>query len=252
MNRKIVAGNWKMNTLLESAIRLAGDVDALLSERNPGDVTVVLIPPFPFIHNVADVIDRTKIKVGAQNCASEAEGAYTGEVSAAMIASTGSEYVIIGHSERRQYFGENDEILSKKLKLALENDLIPIFCIGEKLEEREAGKQFEVVENQLKNTILSLSVDDVKKLVIAYEPVWAIGTGKTATPDQAQEIHAHIRKLLADKFGTDIANEVPVLYGGSVKPGNAKELFAQPDIDGGLIGGASLKANDFVDIINSF
>ncbi len=252
MNRKIVAGNWKMNTLLESAIRLAGEVDALLSERNPGDVTVVLIPPFPFIHNVADVIDRTKIKVGAQNCASEAEGAYTGEVSAAMIASTGSEYVIIGHSERRQYFGENDEILSKKLKLALENDLIPIFCIGEKLEEREAGKQFEVVENQLKNTILSLSVDDVKKLVIAYEPVWAIGTGKTATPDQAQEIHAHIRKLLADKFGTDIANEVPVLYGGSVKPGNAKELFAQPDIDGGLIGGASLKANDFVDIINSF
>ena len=142
--------------------------------------------------------------------------------------------------------------MSKKLKLALENDLIPIFCIGEKLEEREAGKQFEVVENQLKNTILSLSVDDVKKLVIAYEPVWAIGTGKTATPDQAQEIHAHIRKLLADKFGTDIANEVPVLYGGSVKPGNAKELFAQPDIDGGLIGGASLKANDFVDIINSF
>ena len=241
-----------MNTLLESAIRLAGDVDALLSERNPGDVTVVLIPPFPFIHNVADVIDRTKIKVGAQNCASEAEGAYTGEVSAAMIASTGSEYVIIGHSERRQYFGENDEILSKKLKLALENDLIPIFCIGEKLEEREAGKQFEVVENQLKNTILSLSGDDVKRLVIAYEPVWAIGTGKTATPDQAQEIHAHIRKLLADKFGTDIANEVPVLYGGSVKPGNAKELFGQPDIDGGLIGGASLKANDFVDIINSF
>ncbi len=252
MNRKIVAGNWKMNTLLESAIRLAGDVDSLLAERNPGDVTVILIPPFPFIHNVADVIDRTKIKVGAQNCASEAEGAYTGEVSAAMIESTGAEYVIIGHSERRQYFGENDEILSKKLKLVLENDLIPIFCIGEKLEEREAGKQFEVVENQLKNTILSLNKDDVKKLVIAYEPVWAIGTGKTATPEQAQEIHAHIRKLLGNKFGTDIANQIPVLYGGSVKPGNAKELFAQPDIDGGLIGGASLKANDFVDIINSF
>jgi triosephosphate isomerase len=252
MNRKIVAGNWKMNTLLESAIKLAGDVDELLSENNPGDVTVVLIPPYPFIHPVLDVIDRNKIKVGAQNCASEPKGAYTGEVSAEMIASTGAEYVIIGHSERREYFGENDEILSKKLSLALENDLTPIFCIGEKLEEREAGKQFEVVENQLKNTVLSLDEKNIQKLVIAYEPVWAIGTGKTATPEQAQEIHAFIRKLIGEKFGTKIANEIPVLYGGSVKPGNAKELFAKPDIDGGLIGGASLKAKDFVDIINSF
>ncbi len=252
MRKQIVAGNWKMNTVLESAIRLAGDVDTLIAEKGTGNTTVILIPPFPFIHNVLDVINTNKIKAGAQNCASEPKGAFTGEVSAEMIASTGAEYVIIGHSERRQYFAENDEILTKKLERAYEAGLTPIFCVGEKLDERESGKHFEVVEAQLTNALLKFDAEKINNTIIAYEPVWAIGTGKTATPDQAQEMHAFIRKVVADKYGTEVANDIPVLYGGSVKPANAKELFAQPDIDGGLIGGASLKAGDFVQIVHSF
>ncbi|MBN1985572.1 MAG: triose-phosphate isomerase, partial [Prolixibacteraceae bacterium] len=193
-----------------------------------------------------------RIGVSAQNCAAEAKGAFTGEVSAEMVKSTGAEYVILGHSERREYYGETSEILNKKLALALENELTPIYCCGEPLEIREAGTQNSFVKQQLEETIFNLSPEDFKKLVIAYEPIWAIGTGKTATSDQAQEIHAFIRSTIAEKFGQEIAEGVSILYGGSCKPSNAKELFANKDVDGGLIGGASLKAEDFLGIINGF
>ena len=241
-----------MNTTLETAIKLAGNVDALLAEKEVKDVSVILIPPFTFIHNVFDVVRKTKIKVGAQNCASEAKGAYTGEVSAEMISSVGAEYVIIGHSERRQYYNENDKILTKKLERAYEANLVPIFCIGEKLQEREKGLHMDVVKSQLENALFNFDKDKIKKTIIAYEPVWAIGTGKTATPQQAQEMHSFIRKTIDEKYGTEIAKNVHIVYGGSVKPTNAKELFSQNDIDGGLIGGASLKAEDFVQIVCSF
>ena len=205
-----------------------------------------------YITKVVETVNTDRIGVASQNCAAEAKGAYTGEVSAEMVKSTGAKYVILGHSERREYYGETSETLNKKLALVLENGLTPIYCCGEALDIREAGTQNEFVKQQLVETIFELSADDFKKIVIAYEPIWAIGTGVTASSDQAQEIHAFIRSTIAEKFGNEIAEGTSILYGGSCKPGNAKELFANKDVDGGLIGGASMKAEDFIGIINGF
>jgi triosephosphate isomerase len=252
MRKKIVAGNWKCNTNLQEGIELAKAVDTLVEKEAAADVVVVLGTPFTHLTKVVESVNTNRIGVSAQNCAAEASGAFTGEISAEMVKSTGAEYVILGHSERREYYGENSETLNKKLALALENGLTPIYCCGEPLEIREAGTQNDFVKKQLEETIFKLSPEDFKKLVIAYEPIWAIGTGKTATSDQAQEIHAFIRLIIAEKFGDEIAEDVSILYGGSCKPGNAKELFANKDVDGGLIGGASLKAEDFIGIIKGF
>ena len=234
MRKNIVAGNWKMNKNLQEGIALAKELNEVLTADKP-----------------TPIVDSSIIGVGAENCADKVSGAYTGEVSAEMVASTGAQYVILGHSERRAYYHETVEILEEKVKLALANNLKPIFCIGEVLEEREANKQNEVVEAQLAS-VFSLSAEDFGKVILAYEPVWAIGTGKTATPEQAQEIHAHIRSLVAAKYGKEVAENTSILYGGSCKPSNAKELFANPDVDGGLIGGAALKAADFKGIIDAF
>jgi len=252
MRKKIVAGNWKCNTNLQEGIELAKAVDALVASNGADDVVVVLGTPFTHLTKVVETVNTDRIGVSAQNCAAEAKGAFTGEVSAEMVKSTGAEYVILGHSERREYYNEISETLNKKLALALENGLTPIYCCGESLEIREAGTQNDFVRTQLEETIFNLSPEDFKKLIIAYEPIWAIGTGKTATSDQAQEIHAFIRSVIAEKFGEEIAEGVSILYGGSCKPGNAKELFANKDVDGGLIGGAALKAEDFLGIINGF
>ena len=252
MRKKIVAGNWKCNTNLQEGIELAKAVDALVASDGADDVVVVLGTPFTHLTKVVESVNTERIGVSAQNCAAEAKGAFTGEVSAEMVKSTGAGYVILGHSERREYYGETSGTLNKKLALALENSLTPIYCCGEPLEIREAETQNDFVKKQLEETIFNLSPENFKKLIIAYEPIWAIGTGKTATSDQAQEIHAFIRSAIAEKFGEEIAEGVPILYGGSCKPGNAKELFANKDVDGGLIGGASLKAEDFLGIINGF
>jgi len=252
MRKKIVAGNWKCNTNLQEGIELAKAVDALVASDGADDVVVVLGTPFTHLTKVVESVNTERIGVSAQNCAAEAKGAFTGEVSAEMVKSTGAGYVILGHSERREYYGETSGTLNKKLALALENSLTPIYCCGEPLEIREAETQNDFVKKQLEETIFNLSPENFKKLIIAYEPIWAIGTGKTATSEQAQEIHAFIRSAIAEKFGEEIAEGVPILYGGSCKPGNAKELFANKDVDGGLIGGASLKAEDFLGIVNGF
>jgi len=252
MRKKIVAGNWKCNTNLQEGIQLAKDVDSLVAEKGADDVVVVLGTPFTHITKVVDTVDTNRIGVSSQNCAAEAKGAYTGEVSAAMVKSTGAEYVILGHSERREYYGETSETLNKKLALTLENGLTPIYCCGEPLEIREAGTQKEFVINQLKETVFQLSADDFKKVIVAYEPIWAIGTGKTASTEQAQEMHKDLRDAMAAQFGAEVADEISILYGGSCNPKNAKELFANPDVDGGLIGGAALKAEDFIGIINAY
>ena len=251
MRKNIVAGNWKMNTSLPEGIQLAKDVRSSIEGKNL-NCEVILGVPFTHLSEVAKAVAGSPIKVAAENCASESKGAFTGEVSAEMVASTGATYVILGHSERRQYYHETSAILKKKVELALANQLKPIFCIGEVLEEREAGKHFEVVERQVKEALFDLSESDFKNIVLAYEPVWAIGTGKTATSDQAQEIHAHNRKVIADKYGKSIADNTTILYGGSANGGNAKELFSKPDVDGGLIGGASLSAEKFLPVIEGF
>ena len=240
-----------MNNTLEEGIQLAKDVNAILTKEAP-KCTVILGTPFIHLADVVRSVDNKLIKVSAENCADKAKGAYTGEVSAAMVKSTGAEYVILGHSERRAYYGETDAILKEKVDLALANGLQVIFCIGEVLEQREAGKQNEVVEAQVKNALFHLSAEEFGKIVLAYEPVWAIGTGKTATSAQAEEIHAYIRSVVAAKYGQQVADDTTILYGGSCKASNAPELFAQPDVDGGLIGGASLKAEDFHGIIAAF
>jgi triosephosphate isomerase (TIM) len=252
MRKKIVAGNWKCNTNLQEGIELARTVNDLVAKAGAEDVVVILGTPFTHLTKVVESVDTGRIGVSAQNCAAEAKGAYTGEVSAAMIKSTGAEYVILGHSERREYYGETSETLNKKLALTLENGLTPVYCCGEPLEVREAGEQNDFVRKQLDETVFKLSADDFKKIIIAYEPIWAIGTGKTASSAQAQEIHAFIRSIIAEKFGENVAEETSILYGGSCKPSNAKELFANKDVDGGLIGGASLNAEDFLGIINGF
>ena len=249
MNRqKIVAGNWKMNTTLQEAQGLLKAV----ADGPYGEVKIIVCPPFPYLHPLRTMLgDRPRIELGAQNCSEHASGAYTGEVSAAMLKSLGIPYVLIGHSERRQYFFESGKQLAQKVDGALANGLKPIFCCGEPLPVREAGGHEDWVKKQVEEGLFHLNAGAMKKIVVAYEPVWAIGTGKTATSAQAQEMHAVIRKHLAGKFGADTAGLVPIVYGGSVKPDNARELFACPDVDGGLVGGASLNAQDFLDMIKS-
>ncbi|WP_421948011.1 triose-phosphate isomerase [Phaeodactylibacter xiamenensis] len=248
--KQIVAGNWKMNMDYEQGRDLT---KAVIDGLQPSDALVILGTPFIHLRNVASIIkDISNLKLAAQNCHQEESGAYTGEVSASMLKSCGVEYVILGHSERREYFGEKDELIAKKIDAVLGQGMEPIYCCGEKLDVRESGKQNELVAEQVKTALFHLSAADLQKVVIAYEPVWAIGTGKTASPAQAQEMHAHIRSLIRDQYGPEIADSITILYGGSVKPGNAKELFANPDVDGGLIGGASLKAADFNAIVDSF
>ena len=250
MRKNIVAGNWKMNKNLQEGIELAQSLNEALAAEKP-NCDVVICTPFIHLASVTPIVDEAIIGVGAENCADKVSGAYTGEVSAEMVASTGAKYVILGHSERRSYYGETVEILEEKVKLALANNLTPIFCIGEVLEERQAEKQNEVVAAQLAS-VFTLSAEDFGKIVLAYEPVWAIGTGLTATPEQAQDIHAYIRSLIVEKYGQEVADNTSILYGGSCKGSNAPELFAKPNIDGGLIGGASLKAADFKEIIDAF
>ncbi len=249
MRKNIVAGNWKMNKTLQEGVVLATELKEIVSNPN---CEVIIGTPFIHLATVSELLKDSVIKVSAENCADKVSGAYTGEVSAAMVKSTGAEYCILGHSERRAYYGETYEILKEKVQLALANDLKPIFCIGEVKEEREAGKQNEVVKAQLEGSVFNLSAEDFGKIVLAYEPVWAIGTGLTATPEQAQEIHAYIRGLVAEKYGNEVADNCTILYGGSCNAKNAAGLFANPDIDGGLIGGASLKAEDFKAIIDAF
>lgn len=251
MRKKIVAGNWKMNTTLQDGVALAKEVNEALAGAAP-KCDVIIAVPFTHLASINAVIDPKKLGLGAENCADHTSGAYTGEVSAPMVASTGATYVILGHSERRQYYGENSEILKEKVNLALANNLTPIFCIGEVLEERENGSYLEVVKKQIEEALFDLSAEDFGKLILAYEPVWAIGTGKTATDDQAEEMHAFIREVIANKYGKEVADNTSILYGGSCKPSNAPQLFAKPNVDGGLIGGASLKAADFMGIVNAF
>lgn len=238
-----------MNTDLTEAKQLASGVVDVIG--NPGEVQVAVCPPFVSLHAVADALQGSPVRLGAQNMHFEKSGAYTGEVSAAMLRSVGCHYVILGHSERRQYFGETDEGVNKKTRQAMENGLVPIVCVGETLEEREAGREEEVVRTQVEGGLKDIAVEDASALVIAYEPVWAIGTGRTATPEQAQDIHAFIRGLLVEKYGESVAKGIQILYGGSMKPGNAPELLGKPDVDGGLIGGASLKAEDFVALVRA-
>ena len=250
MRKKIVAGNWKMNTLPREGVELAKGVAAGRSEVCDC-VNIIVCPPFTHLHSVIEALKGANVSVGAQDCATEVKGAYTGEVSAEMIAALGCEYVILGHSERRQYYGETSETLNKKMERAYENNLKPIYCVGENLEEREANRHFEVVKQQIEEVVFNLTAEQFAKLVIAYEPVWAIGTGKTATAEQAEEIHAYIREVLRSKFGA-AAEECPILYGGSCKPSNAGEIFSKENVDGGLIGGAALKAEDFLAIGKAF
>lgn len=251
MRKKIVAGNWKMNKNLQEGAALAKELNEVLEADKPS-CQVIICTPYIHLATVNGLINPDLIGLGAENCADKASGAYTGEVSAEMVKSTGAQYVILGHSERRAYYHETPAILKEKVNLALSNGLKVIFCIGEVLEEREAGKQNEVVKAQIEGSLFDLTPAEFSHIILAYEPVWAIGTGKTATADQAEEMHAFIRKTIAGKFGAEAAEDVSILYGGSCKPGNAAELFSKPDVDGGLIGGAALKAADFKGIIDAW
>lgn len=250
MRKKIVAGNWKMHTTYQEGVDLAIEINKIVAEKGNKNVMVIIAPPYTHIAEVNRVVDNDRISIAGQNCASETMGAFTGGISSEMLWSAGADCVILGHSERRKHYSETNELLNAKIKKALEFNLIPIYCIGEVLEERESGKHFDVIKEQLEVALFDLSADDFSKVVIAYEPVWAIGTGKTASPDQAQEVHKFIRNLLAEKFG-GAASNTSIIYGGSCKPDNAKDIFANPDVDGGLIGGASLGAEDFLAIINA-
>jgi triosephosphate isomerase len=251
MRKKIVAGNWKMNMDYSEGLSLFSEIVNMVRDEKKGDQQAIICAPYIHLNSLAK-LGGTTVHIGAQNCHQNESGAFTGEISAKMVKSVGCSYVIIGHSERRQYFAENDLLLAEKTKAALAHDLVPIFCIGETLDERNNGDYFEVIKSQLTNGIFDLPAADFAKVVIAYEPVWAIGTGLTASSDQAQEVHAFIRAEIAAKFGAEVAEGISILYGGSCNPKNAAELFAQPDIDGGLIGGASLKSRDFTDIVKAF
>jgi len=252
MRKHIVAGNWKMNTTIQEGVELAKKINDLVSQISNSETKVAIAPPFTHLSEIAKVINPDRICLAAQNCASEESGAYTGEIAPAMLAELGVMAVIVGHSERRAYYNEDHQTLAKKVKLVLKNNMKPIFCCGEVLEERESNIQNEVVYKQLNESLFHLSSEEIQNCIIAYEPVWAIGTGKTASSGQAQEIHAFIRSLLIEKYGKEIADEITILYGGSCKPTNAVELFSNPDVDGGLIGGASLKAEDLLGIIKAF
>jgi len=249
MRTPVIAGNWKMNNTIAAATELVNGIH--FGHRWPGDVDVIVAPPLTAIPDVAKILNDSYISVAAQNIHWEPSGAFTGEVSADMIKEAGADYVIIGHSERRQFFGETDETVNKKTKAALETGLIPIVCCGETLEEREGNEVDTVIERQIIDGLSGLTENEVSDLIIAYEPIWAIGTGKTATPDQAEEVHALIRDLISRTFGVETTEKVRILYGGSVKPSNSKELMSLPNVDGALVGGASLTASDFIDIIKS-
>ena len=252
MAKKIVAGNWKMNKTFEEGLKLASEVINIANDEVSSDVTVVICPPFISLQSIGALTKGSKVKLGAQNVYAKASGAYTGEVSVEMLKSVGVEYVILGHSERREYFNETNALVAEKVKIALNNGITPIFCCGESLQQREKNIHIDFISTQLKESLFDLSEQDFGKIVIAYEPIWAIGTGVTATSAQAQEIHAIIRDVIAKKYNSTVASNTSILYGGSAKPDNAKELFANKDVDGGLIGGASLKARDFIDIVKSF
>jgi len=250
MRQKIVAGNWKMNKTLEEANILASEVTGMVTDEVRGDVKVIFCVPFPYLLPIRNIVgNNSKIFVGAQNCSDQESGAFTGEVSAVMLKSMNIPYVILGHSERRQYYGEDAKLLSRKVDVALKHGLIPIFCCGEPLVVREANKHEQLVKTQVEESLFHLDEAAFRKIIIAYEPVWAIGTGKTATAQQAQDMHKVIRDHVATKFGKSVADDVVILYGGSVNAGNAKELFACPDVDGGLVGGASLKSREFTEVI---
>jgi triosephosphate isomerase (TIM) len=257
MRKIIVAGNWKMNLTLEEGLKLSAELADFVKstplENLNGTPQVIMFTPAIHLASVAKSVETMKgLSAGAQNCYTEEKGAFTGEISAMMIQSAGATHVLVGHSERRAYFGESNEMLAKKVKIALANGLTPMYCCGEVLDERNAGNHFEVVREQVEKGLFWLSEEEFAKTVIAYEPVWAIGTGVTASPEQAQEMHAFIRQLINEKYGSNAAENATILYGGSCNAKNAKELFANKDVDGGLIGGASLKADDFTTIIQSF
>lgn len=251
MRRNIVAGNWKMNLGFEEADDLVNLIAEKLDEVET-ETTVIVCPPYPYLELTSDLAQESNFFAGAQNVSSFDNGAYTGEVSAQMLASMNIDYCIVGHSERRKYFHETNQEISTKVVKLLESGISPIFCCGEDLEERESEKHFDVVKTQIVESLFNLTGEEILDVIIAYEPVWAIGTGKTATGAQAQEMHAYIRSLLTEKYGKEVSEEISILYGGSCNPKNAKELFANKDVDGGLIGGASLKADDFLAIITSF
>lgn len=248
MRSKIVAGNWKMNKNLNETKALLGEIMDKLPDT---EAEVIVAPTFVNLAEASRIVGSSEIEVAAQNMHYAKNGAFTGEISADMLLNINVDIVIIGHSERRAYFGETDELLAKKVKAALENKMRVIFCFGEELEERKAGNHFNVVESQLRNGLFELPAEAWQQIVLAYEPVWAIGTGETASPEQAQEMHAFIRKTITEAYDASIANEVSILYGGSVKPSNAGEIFSKPDVDGGLIGGAALVADDFVAIVKA-
>lgn len=250
MRRKVIAGNWKMNNDLQQSISLIDELKHKLENKSL-NCDVIICPPFTSLSEAKKLVEGSVIKLGAQNMFYEDSGAYTGEVSAPMLKSVGCEYVILGHSERRTIFGEKDEMINKKIRKALSQKLKPIFCVGETLEEREKDITEKVVKRQIEKGLIDVTPDEILDVIIAYEPVWAIGTGRTATPQQAQEVHQFIRKLLTNMYSKDFANMIVIQYGGSVKPDNAKELLSQKDIDGALVGGACLKADSFIGIIEA-
>ncbi len=253
MRKNIVAGNWKMNTNVQEGMELAKAVNEAVSKGiNKPETGVIIAPPFTHLANISEQVDHNKVLLAAQNCSTQESGAYTGEVSVKMLKSIGVDAVILGHSERRTIFGEKNNDLWLKLQLVLNNNMKAIYCIGESEDERKSEIHFDVITKQIEEVLLKLDEKELKNVIVAYEPVWAIGTGLTASAEQAQEMHKHIRDLFAKKYGEKVADDITILYGGSCKPSNAQELFSQPDVDGGLIGGASLKADDFMKIVNTF
>lgn len=252
MRQKIVAANWKMNTYYMSGIKLLSEIVPMINDEVTADVKVIIAPPFIHLYSAAQLMNgNRKVFLAAQNCFFEEKGAYTGEISAAMLASVGVQYVILGHSERRKFFNEDDVIIAKKILRVLEDNMQVIYCCGETLVQREAGKHKDVVAKQIETALFGLSKERMGKIIIAYEPVWAIGTGVNATPEQAQEMHAFIREQVRKKFSESLSESIRIIYGGSVTPDNAKSLFSCPDVDGGLVGGASLIARDFVSIVKA-